>query len=473
MLFNSLQFAAFLAAFVCVLALLRGATPRLVALILGSYAFYGAWDARFVLLLMAYTALGWFVGAWIHQARSERARRMVLAGGVGLSLAGLAFFKYADFLASSAAALLGLPVSEGFDIVLPVGISFFTFEVISYLVDIHRRETQPPRSFLHFALFMAFFPRLVAGPIIRASDFLPQALRPIAFERENLLAGARMFLVGLLLKVLCADNLSVFVDAVYADVAAYSSATLLFAAVCYSFQIFGDFAGYSLMGIGLARGLGFRLPPNFNMPYVATSIAGFWHRWHISLSTWLRDYLYISLGGSRRGSARTLANLTVTMVLGGLWHGASWNFVFWGLLHGLALVAHRLWSQSAAGRAAAQRLGAAYAGLGWFATFALVTALWIPFRSPDFATTRLFFERLLSGTDGIEWIHTPSLVIVLGMAAWHAWTVFGPRVPWREILDPVLARAGAAPAIFAAGFAALLLLMFGQQNASPFIYFQF
>lgn len=467
MLFNSLQFAGFLAALAGLLALVRGASPRVLVLILGSYAFYGAWDARFVPLLMAYTALGWLAGAGIHRARGERQRRLILAVGVGSSLAGLAFFKYADFLASSAASLFGLSSGEGLDVLLPIGISFFTFEVISYLVDIYRREAAPPRSFLHFALFMAFFPRLVAGPIIRASDFLPQVLHPIAFERENLLAGAWAFLGGLVLKVVCADNLSVFVDAVYADVAAYSAGTLLFAAVCYSFQIFGDFAGYSLMGIGLARSLGFTLPPNFDMPYLATSIAGFWHRWHISLSTWLRDYLYIPLGGSRRGEARTLANLMVTMVLGGLWHGPSWNFVAWGFCHGLALVVHRLWSRWPVSRAVARRFGPAYAVLGWSATFALVTALWVPFRSPDFAATGLFFARLLSAADGIVWLHTPSLAVVLGMATWHLVAAFGARP--REAVR----RAGAAPAMFAAGLAVLLLLMFGQQAASPFIYFQF
>jgi alginate O-acetyltransferase complex protein AlgI len=394
-------------------------------------------------------------------------------GGIGLSLAGLAFFKYTKFLAGAATALLGLPEAAVPEILLPVGISFFTFEVISYIVDVHRREVKPPRDFLHFALFMAFFPRLVAGPIIRASDFLPQAARPMVFDRANILAGARLFLGGLVLKVVAADNLAVFVDAVQADVGTYAAATLLLAAVAYAFQIFGDFCGYSLMGIGLARGLGFALPANFDMPYLATSIADFWRRWHISLSTWLRDYLYIPLGGSRSGGARTLVNLTITMSLGGLWHGASWNFVLWGLLHGLALVAHRLWSQSRLGRAAARRLGRGMDLLGWATTFALVVALWVPFRSPDFATTQLFFARLLSGADGIQWIHPQSVAIILAMVAWHALAVLKPSWP----LAALPAGLGWAPrpmaAIFVAGAAVLLLLMFGQQEASPFIYFHF
>jgi alginate O-acetyltransferase complex protein AlgI len=484
MLFNSLQFAAFLTGLVLLLLLARGATMRTALLIVASYAFYGAWDARFVPLLMAYTAVAWFAGRWIHATEDARRRRMILAGGVGLSLAGLAFFKYTKFVAATAAALLGLPPGGAPDILLPVGISFFTFEAISYMVDVQRREVRPPRRFLHFALFMAFFPRLVAGPIIRASDFLPQAVRPIVFERGNVVAGGRLFLGGLVLKVVGADNLAGFVDAVYADVGLYSSGTLLFAAVAYAFQIFGDFCGYSLMGIGLARALGFRLPPNFDMPYLATSIAGFWHRWHISLSTWLRDYLYIPLGGSRRGGVRTLVNLTITMVLGGLWHGASWNFVIWGLLHGLALVAHRLWTRSAVGQAAARGLGRGLGILGWAATFALVTALWVPFRSPDFDTTRLFFARVLSGAEGIVWIHTQSLAIMLAMVAWHIVVAVRPdmslhgifvRAGWTPRMAGVPGAAGAIgpAAMLVAGSAILLLLMFGQQDASPFIYFHF
>lgn len=468
MLFNSLHFAIFLVLLAAALAMLRPAN-RTIALIVGSYAFYGAWDIRFVPLLVAYTALGWFFGLWLHRSESQDMRRWILSGGVILSLMSLAFFKYADFLANAVLSLLNISSAGSFNIILPVGISFFTFEVVSYLVDIYRRDVSPPKSFWHFALFMAFFPRLVAGPIIRPHAFLPQTLKPIQFSAEEAWAGARLFLGGLVLKSVCADNLSVFVDAVYADVAAYSGGTLLFAAICYSGQIFADFCGYTLMAIGLARGLGFQLPPNFRMPYVAQSVTEFWRRWHISLSTWLRDYLYIPLGGSQRGELRTHINLMATMVLGGLWHGASWNFVLWGFCHGLALVVHRIWS-----RFITPQLGLGtdtlsakiYGLLCWAATFGLVTTLWIPFRSPDFATTWLFLERALTLADGIYWMHTQSILIIVGMIGWHLFTLAERHIaaPWRSSVSPRLATTSAGM---------LLLVLFGQQEASPFIYFQF
>ena len=467
MIFNSLEFAAFFVSLFGMLSIMRSDTLRRWTLIVGSYVFYGAWDVRFVPLLLAYTLAGWLFGLAIHSSSHQRGRLFLLWAGVGLALAGLAFFKYTNFLLSVAAGLVGWSVVPTLSIILPVGISFFTFEVVSYLVDIHRGVARPARCFRDFALFMAFFPRLVAGPIIRPAQFLPQIEQPLHFDVADILAGAKLFIGGLVLKTVCADNLAVYVDAVYENVGAFSGETLLFAAVCYSAQIFADFCGYSLMAIGLGRAFGIQLPQNFDFPYIARSVAEFWHRWHISLSTWLRDYLYIPLGGSRNGLTSTYVNLMITMILGGLWHGASWNFILWGLCHGLALVFYHVWHRRNVWFTTYDTFATSVAS--WLITFTLVTALWIPFRSPDMKTTVAFLERALTGADGITWFHTQSMVVVLGMVFWHLLKVANPTAngaDWR-LRIPEWGNV----AIIMSGF--LLVAMFGQYQGSPFIYFQF
>jgi alginate O-acetyltransferase complex protein AlgI len=471
MAFNSLEFAAFFVGLAGLISIVRADGPRRWVLIVGSYVFYGGWDVRFVPLLMAYTLAGWFFGSAIYTASHQRGRLFLLSTGVALALGGLAFFKYTNFLLSVAANLVGLPAPTTLPIILPVGISFFTFEVVSYLVDIYRGVTRPARSFRDFALFMAFFPRLVAGPIIRPAQFLPQIEQPLRFDGQDILAGSRLFIGGLVLKTVCADNLAVYVDAVYRDVAAFSGGTLLFATVSYSAQIFADFCGYSLMAIGLARAFGIQLPQNFDYPYIARSIAEFWHRWHISLSTWLRDYLYIPLGGSRHGQASTHANLMITMTLGGLWHGASWNFVIWGICHGLALVFYQVWRRRKFGLSSHPSLPASAAS--WLITFTLVTALWIPFRSPDIETTLIVLERILTGADGIVWLHTQSVLVVLGMALWHGLKVAFPagRLPAVRVPHWQLVTEARNVAIPLGGL--FVVAMFGQPESSPFIYFQF
>jgi alginate O-acetyltransferase complex protein AlgI len=467
MVFSSFEFAAFFVSLFGMLSIMRSDTLRRWTLIVGSYVFYGAWDVRFVPLLMAYTLAGWFFGSAIHSISHQRGRLFLLWIGVGLALAGLGFFKYTNFLLSVAADLVGWSVVPTLPIILPVGISFFTFEVVSYLVDIYRGAARPARSFRDFALFMAFFPRLVAGPIIRPAQFLPQIEQPLHFDVPDILAGAKLFIGGLVLKTVCADNLAVYVDAVYGNVVAFSGGTLLFAAVCYSAQIFADFCGYSLMAIGLGRAFGIKLPQNFDFPYIARSIAEFWHRWHISLSTWLRDYLYIPLGGSRSGLTSTYVNLMITMVLGGLWHGASWNFILWGFCHGLALVFYHVWHRRNVWSTTYDSFATSAAS--WLITFTLVTALWIPFRSPDMKTTVAFLDRTLTGADGITWFHTQSMIVVLGMVLWHLLKVANPAAIGAD-WHLRNAQWGNVATIMG-GF--LVVAMFGQHQGSPFIYFQF
>ena len=281
-----------------------------------------------------------------------------------------------------------------------------------------------------------------------------------------------MFLGGAIQKTLFADNLSVFVDGVYHDPSLFSPSTLWLAVAAYSMQIFCDFAGYSLMAIGIGRILGFALPENFRMPYLSLSVTEFWRRWHISLSSWLRDYLYISLGGNRKGPTRTQVNMMITMLLGGLWHGASWNFILWGAMHGAALAVNRRWDAWRERRGTLGQEGPVYKVVAWAATLLFCSLVWVPFRSPDFATTKVFLAGLLPGGGGsVDWYHSYTVVVLLAAVVWHAAYQFWPALLRTLPFPPaVLARL---PAMLVVGFAVMLVFIFAPVNTSPFIYFQF
>lgn len=370
-------------------SVLRGQRARITWLLLASQVFYGWWDWRFL-------ALMWFAILVCHVAglaieRGQRPR-LALRGSIALMLGLLGVFKYFNFFVDSAGVLLesvGLATSEHvLSIILPVGISFYTFQAISYVVDVWRRDIPAERSVLDTATYISFFPQLVAGPIVRAADFLPQLHSPKRFESLDFLVGAKLFLIGFIYKAIFSDNISPFVDGVYANVGAFDNHTLAMATLGFYSQIYFDFAGYSIMAIGVARMFGYRLMRNFNYPYLSASITEFWRRWHISLSSWLRDYLYIPLGGNRGGEAKRNRNLMITMLLGGLWHGASWNFVLWGGLHGSALAVHKEF-----GKARQRFLPSgiipplAAIGLAWMATQFFVYLTWIPFRATNFSDT--------------------------------------------------------------------------------------
>ncbi len=344
MLFDSWIFAAFA---LLVFPLYYGLSlrPQNLLLLAASYVFYGAWDPRFLSLILLSTLLDWFLGKGIARSENPRRRRFFLflscAGNLGI----LGFFKYFGFFSES---LRGLFHAMGFEvpaltleIVLPVGISFYTFQTMSYTIDIYRGTLRPARRFLDFALFVAYFPQLVAGPIERASRLLPQLEKQRSIEARSLREGAWLILFGLFKKAVIADNLGVLVDRAFADGADPSGVTSLLAIYAFAYQIYCDFSGYSDIARGLAKLMGIELCKNFNRPYLARSPKEFWERWHISLSTWLRDYLYIPLGGNRGGKSATYRNLLLTMLLGGLWHGAAWTFVLWGLYQGLLLIAAR------------------------------------------------------------------------------------------------------------------------------------
>lgn len=320
--------------------LLRKArAARLLWLLVCSYYCYYKTTGWAMVWLMAVTVSDWLIAMAIARAASTTLKRTLVAVSVTLDLSLLAFFKYASFFAG----MVGVTF-VGFDVLMPVGISFYVFQSIGYTVDVYRGRVEPTRSLLDYAFFLAFFPQLVMGPILRAGDMLPQLQRPATVTRSMLGIGVWLVVCGLFKKAVLADFIGAnFVNRVFADPLHSPGIVNLLATYGYAFKLYLDFSGYSEMAIGLAALLGFKIPPNFNSPYQSASITEFWRRWHISLSLWLRDYLYISLGGNRKGKARQNANLFTTMMLGGLWHGASWNFVIWGALHGAGLVVHKWW----------------------------------------------------------------------------------------------------------------------------------
>lgn len=340
MLFFEGQFLVFLlAVLLASAACRRNVRARAAVLLSASYVFYAAWDPRFLLLIYFSTLLD-FVVARRMPGADPRTKKQLLLTSLIVNLGSLAIFKYADFGIASLNALLGteLPLLE---LILPVGISFFTFQSMSYTIDVYRGQLEPERDFTNFALFVAFFPQLVAGPIIRAADFLSQAKSALQITAQRVWIAAPLFVFGLFKKVVIADRLGPIVDMVYADPSGFGSGDRWLATLAFAGQIYCDFSGYTDMALALCILFGFQFPLNFRSPYLSLGPQEFWRRWHISLSTWLRDYLYIPLGGSKHGVRRMYVALFMTMLLGGLWHGAAWTFVLWGAYHGTLLILER------------------------------------------------------------------------------------------------------------------------------------
>jgi alginate O-acetyltransferase complex protein AlgI len=410
------------------------------------------------------TVVDYYIAHALEVSAQMTRRRLLLAASIVTNLGLLFFFKYFNFFLENFNGAFGLHVAL-WHIILPIGISFYTFETLSYVIDVYRRVTPPARSILDYAIFITFFPRLVAGPIMRGQQFLPQLEHGIVLASDNFALGAQIFVRGLLKKMVVADNVAVLVDQVYAAPGAFSPATVWLAVFAYSVQILCDFSGYTDMAVGLGRIMGIQLPPNFNLPYTAQSITEFWQRWHISLSTWLRDYLYIPLGGNRKGPARTHVNLLLTMLLGGLWHGASWNFVVWGGLHGFYLVIERVFRGEARAAPANWTRVRAWLKAAWI--FVLVSMTWVFFRSPSMEITVAVWRKLLLvDPHGITWLFVPALlavpVMVLGGFLARRWEW---RFPLVATWSPLL------PAVLVLG--ALLVFLFAALDSSPFIYFQF
>ncbi len=467
MLFPTLAFGVFfLFVYFTAWSLDRENGRRKLFLLLASWFFYAQWDWRFVALLIASAALNWGVAALI--ARSDEAgRRKLLVGlGVAANLLILGFFKYYGFFVEQAGELLArfgwerdLPLLE---IVLPVGISFFTFQGISYVVDVHRGKTPPAKSLLDVMLLMSFFPHLVAGPIVRASDLLPQFDRVPRLTREMAAHGFLLIGWGLFKKTVIASELATrLVDPVFFDPSAYGALDLAAAVYAYAVQIYCDFSAYSDMAIGIAALLGYSFPRNFDQPYRARSMQDFWRRWHISLSSWLRDYLYVPLGGGRKGLVRSCLNVFITMLLGGLWHGAAWTFVAWGALHGGVQVIERL------GRAAFGERRVIPTWIGVIVTFHIVCLGWILFRSETFPMAM----QVLAGLGRFEaaTLVTPFLLtLIVGGLAMH-W--LPPRAV--EGFATWLKPAPSLTMGVLVGAAILLVEAVRPDGVAPFIYFQF
>ena len=468
MIFPTIQFAIFFVVVLTASWLLQPYPRRWkIFMLCASYFFYGSWDWRFLGLLAFTTVVDHTVGGAIHRTEDPVHRRRLLILGVVVSLGVVAYFKYYDFFASSLVNLfrplgidLPLPI---LNMILPVGISFFTFQSLSYTIDIYRRKLEPV-PLLDFAVFVSFFPHLVAGPIVRGSEFLPQLKERHDPRRVQGAAAFALIAAGLFKKVVVANTLATsLVDPVFASPQNFSAAEVLIGIYAYAVQIFADFSGYTDMAIGVALLLGFRFPQNFDRPYTATSLQDFWRRWHMTLSRFLRDYLYVPLGGNRQGRAATYRNLMITMVIGGLWHGAAWTFVLWGALHGIGLSIERWWGEQRPKTEA----GASGRWLPRVVTFHVVCLGWVLFRSDSVATAGTVLSRLA------EWgpapAVTPALIalVVGGLASQYLPTDYRLRMR--------VAFSQLRPLAIAAILGGTLLVVdaLGPEGVAPFIYFQF
>ncbi len=463
MSFLSPQFAILFGALLAILCVVRAHSARKVVVLVVSAIFYGWEDWRFLFLLGSVTVADYLIGNVLAREERPRVRRGLLAVSVVLNLGFLFVFKYSHFAAASVNSVFGLP-SPTWSMALPIGISFYTFETLSYVIDLYRREAEPAQSLLDYAVFVSFFPRLVAGPIMRARQFLPQLGSGLRLSRTGFASGAQLFAMGVFKKVVVADNLAVFVDRIYANPEGFTPATVWAAVFSTAIQIYADFSAYTDMATGLACVLGIELPPNFRLPFISQSTGELWQRWHISFSSWLRDYLFIPLGGSRHGEWNTYRNLLVTMLVAGLWHGASWHFVLWGGSQGVLLVLERMIFGAGIKPAQWDRPSAWVRATACFTTFSVTAVL---FRATNFHNAAEVYRKLgFQNTSGISWLYWPVLVFVPAILVGGFIVVALPRRPrplaWTNPLLPALLV-----------FVAAIVLIFMPFHSSPFVYYRF
>ena len=471
MVFNSLTFVVFFALVLVLHALPFTWRVKKVNLLLASYVFYAAWNPPFIILLWISTVVDWYAAQKLVHAQKANARKLWMLLSVVVNLGMLAYFKYGTFMLENFTLLMnGLGVDyqpPAFSIILPVGISFYTFATLSYTLDIYLRRAEPAKNFLDYALFVTFFPHLVAGPIMRPTELVPQFEQARAATRPMLGFGLSLMILGMFQKIVLADGfLGPAAERIFDNTQAPGLLDAWLGTLAFSGQIFCDFAGYSTTAIGAAMCLGFAMPDNFRFPYAAIGFSDFWRRWHITLSAWLRDYLYIPLGGNRHGEARTYFALMMTMLLGGLWHGASWTFVVWGGLHGLFLAIERLlkrrFSDFIPGPAMLFGLG--------LLTYVLVNVTWVFFRSSTFERAASVLRGMLGlNANAAPMLSTAQIVmpglIVLGILLCHA-------LMRERTLESTIARV---PAWIVAPALALMLfaVVTAQGTGNAFIYFQF
>ena len=472
MLFNSLTFLLFFP-IVCVLhyaipsARVKG---RNLLLLVASYFFYMNWEPVYAILLLTSTFVTYFAALGMGHYKDKRKRKIYLVSSIVLNLAILFQFKYYNFLASNleeALQVCGLRIQiPEFHMLLPVGISFYIFQALGYSIDVYRQTAKVEHDFLTYALFVSFFPQLVAGPIERSRNLLPQFRQCHRFKYDEVMAGVRLMLWGYFLKLVLADRCGLYVDAVFNNIEMHNGGSYLLASLLFPFQIYGDFAGYSLIAIGVARVLGFHLMENFRRPYFACSIGEFWHRWHISLSTWFKDYVYIPLGGNRSGKASQYYNLMVTFMVSGIWHGANWTFLCWGSLHGILLCIEKTFRIGKQDYSGCKKL------CHWGVTFALVCLSWILFRASNLHDAVIVVSGIFCnmGIPIITFAMFTDLCLATSAIAMLFIKELSDEFCWKWHISK--SHYWLVQHLYIVGMTAMILL-FGVLGGDQFIYFQF
>ena len=442
---------------------------RHIILLIASYVFYGWWNWKCALLMLGLTYIAYWTSAKVDKTNNK----IYLCMGIIFPLIILGVFKYFNFFVDSFSYVFGITQRSSLNIILPVGISFYTFQSMSYTLDVYRKQVACEKNFIKLALYISFFPQLVAGPIVKSKDFIHQLYEDRNINWVNFKTGIQIFVFGLFKKIVIADNISVCVDSVFNLPQNFHALSIIMAVIGYSIQIYCDFSGYSDMAIGSAKILGYDLMRNFNMPYIAKNISTFWKRWHISLSTWLQEYLYISLGGNRKGKVRTYINLFLTMLIGGLWHGASWTFVLWGALHGVALCVHKIWMNLT--KHDKNYKGTKIGNICSIAvTYVFVAFCWIFFRAENFEIAKDVIWGIATWQDGVMYI---SSWTILGIICVSVSTIIAVS---RSLLKKIeiqgfylIVNLESVSGLVLLFVAIGLCFALAYTGSSPFIYFQF
>ena len=469
MLFSSGTFWVLFLVFIPVYSLLKRRLWQMIVFVVAfSFYFYYKSSGVFVMLLFATSLFDWLLSRLLDRLKSVTARKLCVACSLTASLGILGYFKYANFFLWNISAMVGANF-QPLDLILPVGISFYTFQSISYIVDVYKGRVAPTRTWLEYAFFLSFFPALVAGPIVRADYFLPQIRENRHATRDEVYMGFWLIILGVVKKAIIADYIAQYNDLVFQSPTGYSGFETVMGIIGYTMQIYCDFSGYSDMAIGIALIMGFKLAQNFNFPYKSQNLTDFWRRWHISLSTWLRDYIYIPLGGNRKGTRRTYINNFATMLIGGLWHGAAWKFVFWGAMHGAGLAVHK------ASKPWLDRLGSSWPvkAFSWLLTMTVVALLWVFFRADSWTDSWLIIKNAFTdfsldyalpfASARMLWLIMMLVIIVAHALPTNFWSKAAAafvRSPWivKLLIFIVVVQ---------------LVIELRGEDVAPFIYFQF
>lgn len=465
MLIYEFDYFIFLTVLTAILSKVKKNNVRKVIILISSLFFFASWDYRFCVLLALPIIVDFNIGKLLYLSTDYIKRKILIILSLTVNIGVLFSFKYMNFFIESFAIVIesaGLN-PHGLKLILPIGISFYTFRSLTYTIDAYRYRNEVCKSLLDYAVYMAFFPIILAGPISRASNFLIQLKQHRPISKAGIYCGIHLIVIGLFKKVFVADNLSPFVNAFYASPELYSQSTAWLAVVSYSLQIYFDFSGYTDIARGSAKVLGYDIEINFNFPLLAQSIQDFWRRWHITLSNWIRDYLYIPLGGSRKGGTRTYFNLMVSMLLCGLWHGAGWNFVFWGGYHGIGLCANR-WLGEHESFMNIKLFEMPV--IKWMIAFLFVTIGWILFRAPDLSTAIKVLGMLVKSNPGVEWLYPKSIIFIVGTFLYHLLVIVKVH---ESISLPI--EGSYTPTILMCML--WLVILFHSKNSEPFIYLQF